>query len=67
MRKGKRATQNEETYWRGYEDAVEMCLTELSAQTEIADAKAIFQMMLGSVKDAKFERLKQKLCIIGGN
>jgi len=53
-----------EGYRRGHEDALELCLYELSNASDLVDAKRRVQELLGLVKEDKLERLKEMLWMI---
>jgi len=50
-----------ESYRRGQEDAVELCLYELSKARNLEDAKRRIQEILGLIKEDKIVRLRDML------
>ncbi len=55
-----------ESYRRGHEDALELCLSELGQAQNLEDAKSRVTELLGLVKEDKIDRLKHMLHRIRG-
>jgi len=53
-----------ESYRRGFEDAVELCLSEISRAKSLEEAGRRVGDVLSLVKEDKLERLKQMLWLV---
>jgi len=53
-----------ESYRRGFEDAVELCLAELNDSNILEKAKKRLEEVLSLIKEDKIERLKRMLWMI---
>lgn len=49
------------SYQEGFEDSLELCLTELKRSNSKRDAVERIKYLLGLVKEHKFDRIKQIL------
>jgi len=54
-----------ESYKRGFEDCVELCLSAISESGSLEEAKRRVEEILGLIKEDKIERLKRMLWMIG--
>lgn len=52
---------SQESYRRGWEDAIELCLYELERAKSLEEAGQKIKELLGLVKEDKIERLKEML------
>ena len=53
-----------ESYRRGFEDAAELCLSEINESKTLKEAKQRVETVLSLIKEDKLERLKQILWVI---
>lgn len=56
---------DKESYKRGFEDCVELCLYEIQKAENLEEARKRIREFLGLVKEDKLERLKERLWVIG--
>ncbi len=49
------------TYQEGFEDSLELCLTEVKSSNSKKDAIARIRYLLGLVKEHKFDRLREMI------
>ncbi|MFQ5758371.1 MAG: hypothetical protein ACE5IF_01690 [Candidatus Bathyarchaeia archaeon] len=49
------------TYQEGFEDSLELCLTEVKNSNSKKDAIARIRYLLGLVKEHKFDRLREMI------
>lgn len=54
-----------ESYRRGWEDALELCLSEIQKIKTLNEARIKARELLGLIKEDKIERLKEMLWMIG--
>jgi len=53
--------KNMTSYQEGFEDSLELCLTEVKRSNSKKDAVEKIKYLLGLVKEHKFDRIKQIL------
>jgi len=53
--------KNMTSYQEGFEDSLELCLTEVKRSNSKKDAVERIKYLLGLVKEHKFDRIKQLL------
>ena len=51
--------KNMTSYQEGFEDSLELCLSEVKTSTSKKDAVQKIRYLLGLVKEHKFDRIKQ--------